>query len=173
MKKIIFAVLSVSLCFAVSAAQEWAPGRGLANEPARGSANIEFSVRDNDHGYGWNQYNLPVGVTVLPWAIPNCESSVYGLRLDFGWGKYENTWGLGTGLFCRSADFRGLSVTAFGNWSVESSGIQAGLANVADIQNGLFIGLVNATGRLRGVQLGFLNFNAAGLPCFPLINAGW
>jgi len=150
-------------------------GKGVANDHATGvhSRDVTFVQRGGGNGYGYRQYALPVGLTLLSWAPPNFESSVYGVRLNFGWGRYEQTWGLDAGAFSRSARFGGIAANLFGNWATaDQSGLVAGLVNAGEEVNGLQVGAVNMAGRLRGVQIGFLNFNRAGI-VFPVINIGW
>jgi hypothetical protein len=106
---------------------------------------VTFVSRGGGNEYGYRQYALPIGLTVLFWSMPNFESSVYGVRLNFGWGAYHCTYGLDTGIFSRSKKFGGISWTALGNYVEQYSvGIQAGLVNVVQGEmSGLQIGLVN------------------------------
>lgn len=125
-----------------------------------GSArDLEFVARDAQNGYGYRQYIVPIGVTVLPWTFPNFESSVYGFRVNLGWGRYAKTYGIDGG------------VCSFGK---ETAGLAGNLiCNVAeDDVYGVQIGGVNYAGHLHGLQIGFLNFNRAGI-AFPLINIGF
>lgn len=143
---------------------------------AHAAEQLAFVERGGGNNYGWQSYDLAVGVTVLPWSIPNSESSVYGLRFNLGWGAYVDTYGLDSGLFSVSTrDFGGFTATVFGN-SVDATmgGVQIGAVNIVrGAAYGLQVGLVNFAEDLHGVQLGVLNFNNSGLKCFPVLNAGF
>ena len=175
--------IALSLCAAAgiataASAAGFEAGRGVANDLATGAneRDVTFVERGGNNGYGWRSYDIAVGVTVLPWSIPNEECSVYGLRLDFGWGSYVDTFGLDAGVFSDTKrNFGGFSAALFGNSAGGlMKGVQIGLVNVAqDSAYGLQIGAVNFARDLHGVQIGVLNFNETGLKCFPIINAGF
>ena len=153
-------------------------GKGVANDLATGSnkRDVTFVERGGNNGYGWRSYDIAIGATVLPWSIPNEESSVYGLRLNFGWGSYADVYGLDSGVFSATrGDFGGVAVNVCGNSAGgRMGGIQIGLVNIAGGgAYGLQIGAVNFAGDLHGVQIGILNFNNTGLKCFPIVNAGF
>lgn len=171
-----FCVAAVLASAASAAAFE--AGRGVANDLATGSGrhDVTFIERGGNNTYGWRSYDIPLGVTILPWAIPNEECSVYGLRLNFGWGAYRDTFGLDAGVFSTCArDFGGIAVNLFGNAvGNQMCGIQIGGVNIVrGSAYGLQIGAVNFAADLHGVQLGFLNFNNTGLRCFPVLNVGF
>ena len=174
MRKIL---LSGFFALCVGAAQaEWKPGEGVANDHARGgnAHDITFVARDANNGYGYRQYVLPIGLTFLPWSAPNFESSVYGLRLNFGWGRYNETYGIDGGVASCGKTFGGIQATFIVNdYTEEASGIQMAAVNKVDGDvYGLQIGAVNIAGDLHGVQIGFLNFNSSGI-VLPLINIGF
>lgn len=175
MKKLIAAFIITVTAASVSAAG-WTAGSGIANDRARGDnkRDVTFVTRGGGAEYGYRQYATPLGVTVLPWSMPNFESSVYGLRLNLGWGAYHGTYGLDTGVFSCSKNFAGISWTAFGNYiENDAYGIQAGLVNIVDRRmTGLQVGLINFTGELNGIQIGLLNFNYTQVT-LPVINIGW
>jgi hypothetical protein len=175
MKKILMMTFAAAMTATVSAAG-WNAGQGLANDRATGAKerDVTFFKRGGGNEYGYRQYSTPVGCTVLAWSMPNFESSVYGVRLNFGWGAYHATYGLDTGVFSQSKEFAGISWTVFGNYIEHyATGIQAGLVNVVRGEmSGLQIGLVNFADNLNGVQIGVLNFNAAQVT-LPVINIGW
>ena len=161
--------------FAATASAAWQAGQGIANDRATGAndRDVTFVKRGAGDGYGWRQYALPVGVTVLPWSIPNFESSVYGLRINLGWGEYDGTYGLDSGVFSSRKAFGGISANLFGNYAEGvSAGLETGAVNIAGTMYGLQVGFVNFADSLYGVQIGFLNFNRAGI-VFPVINVGW
>lgn len=136
--------------------------------------NVEFVARDASAGYGYRQYQLPIGFTFMPWSLPNFESSVYGLRLDLGWGSYAETYGIEGGLFCRSGDFGGIAAPLIANCTSHTAGgllVAAVNYSKGDVY-GVQIGAVNIAERLHGVQIGFLNFNGSGIT-LPIINAGF
>jgi len=168
---------TVSLSSAASAAG-FEAGKGVANDLATGSnkRDVTFVERGGNNSYGWRSYDIAVGVTVLPWSIPNEECSVYGLRFNFGWGSYVDTYGLDFGLFSATArDFGGFTANVLGN-SVDArmGGVQIGLVNIVrGSAYGLQVGAVNFAEDLHGVQIGVLNFNNTGLKCFPIINVGF
>jgi hypothetical protein len=174
MKKLI--MIAFAAAAATVSAAGWNAGQGIANDRASGAnrRDVTFVRRGGGNEYGYRQYSTPFGFTVLPWSMPNFESSVYGLRLNLGWGAYHGTYGLDTGAFSRSKEFAGISWTAFGN-CVEhcASGIQAGLVNVVSGRmTGLQVGLVNFADELNGVQIGVLNFNSSQVT-LPVVNIGW
>lgn len=173
MKKLL--VTSVLCLLSVAANAAWRAGTGIANDRATGAndRDVTFEKRGAGSGYGWRQYSLPIGVTVLPWSIPNFESSVYGLRVNLGWGEYDGTFGLDAGAFSSRKTFGGISANLLGNYAAdESMGIETGAVNIAGTMRGLQIGFVNFAECLYGVQIGVLNFNQSGVT-FPIINVGW
>ena len=138
-------------------------GRGVANDLATGAneRDVTFIERGGNNAYGWRSYDTAVGVTVLPWSIPNEESSVYGVRLNFGWGAFVDMRGLDSGLFSYTKrDFGGISLTLFGNY-------------VGGTMKGVQVGVVNFARDLHGVQIGVLNFNGTGVACLPILNVGF
>lgn len=174
MKRLVaFCILALG---AATVRAQWKPGEGVANDQA-GGANVRdvvFVVRDATNGYGYRQYALPVGLTALGWSAPNFESSVYGIRLNLGWGGYEDTFGIDGGFFSSSrGDFGGLAVDLFGTCvSGTFAGLAIGLVNlaVADVY-GVQVGVVNVAERLHGVQFGLLNYSAGVV--LPLVNVGF
>ena len=173
MKKLLMMGTACLMSVAVSAA--WQTGTGIANDRATGTndRDVTFVKRGAGDGYGWRQYSLPIGLTILPWSIPNFESSVYGLRINLGWGEYDGTYGLDSGVFSSRKAFGGISANLFGNYSEGiSAGLETGAVNIAGTMYGLQVGFVNFADSLYGVQIGFLNFNRAGI-VFPVINVGW
>ena len=174
MKGFLIACAAATL-FATTANAAWQAGQGVANDRATGAndRDVTFVKRGAGDGYGWRQYALPIGVTVLPWSIPNFESSVYGLRVNLGWGEYDGTYGLDAGVFSSRKTFGGISANFFGNYaSEEAMGLETGAVNIAGTMRGLQFGFVNFADCLYGVQIGVLNFNRAGIT-FPVINIGW
>ena len=177
-KKIAMAVCIAAAAASAADAAGFEAGKGVANDLATGAneRDVTFVERGGNNSYGWRSYDLAIGLTVLPWAVPNEESSVYGLRFDLGWGEYADTYGLDAGVFSATGrDFGGISATVFGNTvGATMKGVQLGLVNIVDGgAYGVQIGAVNFAGDLHGLQVGFLNFNNSGLKCFPLINAGF
>ncbi len=166
----------VTACFSMAAsAAGWEAGKGVSNDRATGANahDVTFVARNSANGYGYRQYDLPIGFTFLPWAAPNFESSVYGVRLNLGWGRYDRTMGIDAGAFSHSRKFGGIAANFCGNWSDgDAAGLQVGFVNAGATVYGLQIGAVNVADRLCGVQIGFLNFNSAGI-VLPVINAGW
>lgn len=173
MKKAISALLTGGLSLAALAQLQ--PGKGPANEQPRGRNQdaVTFVQRGGGNGYGYRDYDVAVGFTVLPWSCPNFESRVRGLRLNLGWGAYAGTYGVDLGTFSDSGDFAGLAANLFGNYVTgDADGVQIGLVNVAGRARGLQVGLVNHVDRLEGVQVGLLNF-ATYQWTLPLLNAAW
>ena len=153
-------------------------GKGVANDLATGAnqRDVTFVERGGNNSYGWQSYDIVLGVTVLPWSIPNEESSVYGVRLNFGWGAFVDMYGLDCRFFSYTKrDFGGISPTIFGNYvGGTMKGIQAGVVNAVDgSAYGLQVGAVNFAQDLHGVQIGVLNFNGTGVACLPIINVGF
>ena len=173
-KVILTSVLAMGLALVADAAG-WVAGQGVANDRATGAnaRDVTFVTRGGGNGYGWRQYNMPVGLTFLPWSFPNFESSVYGLRLNLGWGEYDGTYGLDAGVFSLRNNFGGISANFFGNCArAEATGLEIGAVNLAGTMRGLQIAFVNVAECLYGVQIGVLNFNASGIT-LPIINIGW
>ena len=165
------------LCSSAEAARLEA-GKGVANDRARGDGpnDVTFVTRGNGNDYGWRGWDMAVGGTILPWSIPNEESSVYGLRLNLGWGSYANTYGLDAGAFSScTKDFGGIAANFVANVVTGTmGGIQVGGVNVVRGKAyGLQIAFVNFAEDLHGVQIGGLNYNNTGLECFPIINMGF
>jgi len=174
--KVMAMAASLSLAL-VSAAAGFEAGQGIANDLATGAnkRDVTFVERGGNNVYGWQSYDLALGATFLPWSVPNAESSVYGLRFNFGWGAYVDTYGLDAGIFSVSSrDFGGISANFLGN-SVGGTmgGLQVGAVNIVNVAYGLQIAVVNVASDLHGVQIGVLNFNGSGLKCFPIINIGF
>ena len=177
-----FSIACFAFAFAlVSSSAEAArleSGKGVANDRARGEGpnDVTFVTRGNGNAYGWRGWDMAVGGTILPWSIPNEESSVYGLRLNLGWGSYANTYGLDAGAFSScTKDFGGIAANFVANVVTGTmGGIQVGGVNVVRGKAyGLQIAFVNFAEDLHGVQIGGLNFNNTGLKCFPIINMGF
>lgn len=178
MRKLAFAAVLGAFAAASAAAAGFAAGQGVANDLATGEneRDVTFVQRGGGNDYGWRSYDTVVGVTVLPWSIPNEESSVYGVRLNFGWGAFVDMFGLDSGLFSYTKrDFGGISPTIFGNYvGGTMRGLQAGVVNIVEgSAYGLQFGAVNFAQDLHGVQIGILNFNGTGVACLPLVNAGF
>ena len=172
------AVLFVAAVSAFAAlAARFEAGRGVANDHATGAGpnDVTFVTRGNGNAYGWRGWDMAIGGTFLPWAIPNCESNVYGLRVNLGWGPYANTYGIDAGAFSSTtADFGGIAANLCGNFvGGTMGGIQVGAVNIAGRAYGLQIAFVNFAEDLHGVQIGGLNFNRSGVACLPIINAGF
>ena len=152
------------------------PGTGVANDHGGNgtSRDIQFVPRSTETGYGYRSYVTGLGFTVLPWSIPNRESTVYGVRTNLGWGYFANSTGLDTGLFSHSGYCSGLQINVFGNLTDSNSdGLHIGLVNVVGRrQRGLQIGLVNYADYLEGVQIGLLNFTAKQCS-LPILNIAW
>ena len=172
------AIGAVAALSSVASAAGFEAGKGVANDLATGAnkRDVTFVERGGNNSYGWRSYDVAVGVTVLPWSIPNEECSVYGLRLNFGWGSYVDTYGLDSGLFSvTKRNFGGFTATFVGN-SVDATmgGVQIGAVNIVrGSAYGLQVGAVNFAEDLHGVQIGVLNFNNTGLRCFPIMNIGF
>lgn len=175
MKKLLFAII-VSSFFSTSAfSQEtFRAGEGVAN--GMGS-NVTWVQRGggNDYGYGGGtQYHTPLGLTLLAWDIPNSMSVVCGLRLNLGFGRFERTYGIDCGAFSKSGEFAGVAVNVVGNFCErDAEGLQVGVVNMVDGEvDGVQIGIVNKASRLRGLQIGLVNFNPSGIS-FPIVNCGF
>ena len=173
MKKVLAFILAFA---AVAAEAQLRPGQGIANDHARGdnARDVVFVKRGGGNPYGYRSYDTVIGLTVLPWSLPNEESSVKGLRLNLGWGYYAGTYGLDLGAFSRTGEFRGLGANWLGHFADrDAKGLQVGLVNVTGRSAvGLQIGLVNYVERLEGVQIGLLNF-ATSQWTLPFINVAW
>ena len=178
LQKTLLSVCAAAGIASAASAAGFEAGQGVANDLATGAneRDVTFIERGGNNSYGWRSYDIAIGVTVLPWSIPNEESSVYGLRFNFGWGAYMDMYGLDSGVFSDTTrNFGGFSATLFGNRvGGLVKGVQIGLVNIAqDSAYGLQIGAVNFAEDLHGVQIGVLNFNNTGLKCFPIMNIGF
>ncbi len=171
-----FGIAFAVACTVFAATAQRLPGQGMANDHARGgnARDVVFVERGGGNPYGYRSYDTAIGLTFLPWSFPNDESSVRGLRLNFGWGYYAGTYGLDIGSFSNTGEFRGLGVNWIGHFADrDAKGLQIGLVNVTGQRAvGLQIGLVNYVERLEGVQIGLLNF-ATSQWTLPFINIGW
>lgn len=173
MKRILFAVMSM-VAVAAFAQETFRAGEGVANGVG---GNVTYVQRGGgcDYGYGGGtQYFTPIGLTLLAWDIPNSMSIVYGLRLNLGCGRFERTNGIDLGLFSKSGDSCGVAANLIGNFCErDADGLQVGVVNMVDGDvNGVQVGLVNKARRLRGVQIGLVNFNPSGIS-FPIVNCGF
>ena len=178
LSKMTFALGAAIGIVSAASAAGFEAGKGVANDLATGAneRDVTFVERGGNNSYGWRSYDIVVGVTVLPWSIPNEECSVYGLRFNFGWGSYVDMFGLDSGFFSDTKrNFGGFSATVFGNSAGGlMKGVQIGLVNVAqDSAYGLQIGAVNFAQDLHGTQIGVLNFNGTGVACLPILNIGF
>ncbi len=173
---------TIAMAFAAAAlaagAQVLTPTTGVANDygtqPGPANNHVVFEPRSASTGYGYEDGMTVVGFTFLPWAAPNSSWDVHGVRLNFGWGRHREMIGLDTGFFGASEYFGGLSATVIGNHSAgDADGVLLGVVNVVDARvRGIQLGLVNYAGDLKGLQVGLLNFNTAGI-FFPVINLGF
>ena len=167
-------------CLAFAAhADRFEAGSGVANDRATGAGpnDVTFVSRGGGNAYGYgvgSQYTTPLGLTVLPWSIPNELSVVYGLRANFGFGRYERTYGIDAGAWSASGEFGGVAANLVGNYvERNATGVQVGVVNLVDGEmSGIQIGVVNAARHLRGMQIGLANFNDAGI-FFPVLNFGF
>ena len=176
MKKLLIAAAAFGCLLSVEAAK-FEAGKGVANDRANGrnDRDVTFVERGNGQAYGWRGWDMAIGGTFLPWAIPNYESNVYGLRINLGWGTYAKTCGIDAGAFSStSGDFGGIQANFCGNVVGQTAGgIQIGAVNVGRGRvYGLQIAFVNFAEDLHGVQIGGLNFNRSGIT-FPIINVGF
>ena len=176
-KTSLIAGIALAICASAHAAR-FEAGRGIANDRATGAGpnDVTFVTRGNGNEFGWRGWDLAIGGTILPWTSPNDESSVYGLRLNLGWGAYANTYGIDAGAFSSvTHSFGGIAANFCGNVVGETmGGIQVGAVNIVrGSAYGLQIAFVNFAEDLHGVQIGGLNFNRTGLKCFPIINVGF
>ena len=173
--KSMLTALAATMVAGTALADRLEAGQGIANTTARPDNNVTFVTRGGGNDYGYRGWNTVVGLTVLPWSLPNDESYVRGVRFDFGWGAYEETTGLDTGLFAVTKhDFTGFAPMVAGSWvGGDARGVLIGPVNVVEgAMYGLQIGFVNCAGDLHGVQIGLLNFNDTGI-FFPILNAGF
>jgi len=173
-KMFCMAALAACLASAADAGEVFRAGEGVANDY---SGNVSFVARggSNDYGYGIGcQYVTPIGLTLLAWDVPNSVSVVKGLRLNFGCGRFEGTYGVDAGLFSKSGVFGGVEANLIGNFAErDADGLQFGVVNVANGSvHGLQAGLFNQAKRLYGVQIGLINVNSGGI-VFPILNVGW
>lgn len=177
MKKTMIAI-AAAVTAAMLDAQVLTPGTGVANDhgqqPELNDVHVVFQPRSAETGYGYDDGMTVVGLTFLPWAVPNSSWDVHGVRLNFGWGRHREVIGLDTGFFGASDYFGGLSATVFGNFTTgNADGVQLGIVNVVDSRvRGIQFGLVNYAGDLKGLQIGLLNFNTTGI-FFPVLNLGF
>ena len=81
MKKLAFAIALCACVAQMAQAARFEAGQGVANDRARGHGpnDVTFVTRGNGNAYGWRGWDMAIGGTILPWSIPNEESSVYGL----------------------------------------------------------------------------------------------
>lgn len=173
MKKLLMVVVVVGMSMLAMA--QWTPGQGVANDHALGGnrRDVTFVQRGGGNAYGYRAYTTAIGLTFLPWSVPNFESTVKGVRMNLGWGGYAGTYGFDIGTFSGSGDFGGLAINWFGNFvERDADGVQIGLVNIGGCARGLQIGLVNYVERLDGVQIGLLNF-ATSQWFLPILNVGW
>ncbi len=175
MKKIVMIAAAAAAMTAV--AQVLTPTTGVANDHGYGATrnvNVAYAPRTVETEYGYVDGMTVVGLTILPWALPNSSWDVTGVRMNLGWGGYRNVAAFDFGAFSTSRNAKGLFIDLCGTYTVQNAwGWQNGLVNVVGQRMcGLQIGLVNYADRLDGVQIGLLNF-ARSQWFFPIINIGW
>ena len=92
-KSAVFSIFAIAASVALA---QFRPGEGVANDHATGESaqDVVFVQRGGGNPYGYRSYDMALGLTFLPWAVPNFESSVKGFRLNLGWGHYAGTYGL-------------------------------------------------------------------------------
>ena len=161
----------------VATAQVLAPNTGVANDHGYGSTrnvSVAYAPRTVETEYGYEDGMTVIGLTFLPWAVPNSSWDVTGVRLNLGWGAYRDTAAFDFGVFSASRNAKGLFINWCGTYATADAwGWQNGLVNVVGKRMcGLQIGLVNYADRLDGVQIGLLNF-ARSQWFFPIVNIGW
>ena len=171
----IFGFLLVAGVASASLAQEvFRAGEGVANDH---NGNVQYVSRGGGNAYGYgagSSYVTPLGLTLIAWDIPNSMSVVKGVRLNFGCGRFERTYGADLGLYSKSGDFSGVAANLIGNFSERNAqGLQLGVVNMVEGDvRGVQIGLVNKSGHLYGLQIGLVNFNPSGIS-FPILNFGF
>lgn len=174
MKRCLFMVV-VGLA-AVCSAAPFRAGEGIANDRATGThdRDVTYVSRGQQDYYGYRGYDLAIGGSILAWAVPNEESSVTGLRLNFGWGVYRATRGLDVGAFSAGDAASALQANLLGQFVTgDARGLQVGGVNVVGGEMcGVQIGVVNVAERLSGVQVGLLNF-AVSQRFFPILNVAF
>ena len=171
MKRCLFTV--VMGLAAVCSAAPFRAGEGIANDRAPGThdSDVTYVSRGQQDYYGYRGYDLAIGGSILAWAVPNEESSVTGVRMNFGWGVYRATRGLDLGAFSVSWEASALQANLLGQVTTGNmNGLQIGGVNVVGGEMcGVQIGVVNVAERLSGVQIGLLNF-AVSQHFFPIVN---
>lgn len=172
-KSAVFSIFAIAASVALA---QFRPGEGVANDHSTGESaqDVVFVQRGGGNPYGYRSYDMALGLTFLPWAVPNFESSVKGFRLNLGWGHYAGTYGLDVGAFSNSGEFGGIAANWLGNAvDNDAAGLQVGLVNIVGGNTaGLQIGLINYTSHLSGVQIGLLNF-ATEQWTLPIINVAF
>lgn len=160
-------------CAATCLAAPFRAGEGIANDRATGAhdRDVTYVSRGQQDYYGYRGYDLAIGGTLFAWAMPNEESSVTGLRLNFGWGLYRATRGLDVGAFSVGREASALQANLLGQFVTgDAHGLQVGGVNVVGGEMcGVQIGFVNVAERLSGLQIGLLNF-AVSQHFFPILN---
>lgn len=118
--------------------------------------------------------SLPEGDVMRALADERCDVSGASVQL-LAQANVGTVRGLAlTGLFSEVSEVRGVQLSGLGSRCREVRGAQVSLAlNRAEGEVcGLQLGLFNVARRLKGVQVGLLNTNAAGWT-FPLLNVSW
>lgn len=128
-----------------------------------------------------------------PGQIPIADEQVNGVRINLIYGDCMSVNGLDLGLVGRTRSrFNGLQVAGCSVVGTDMAGCQLGLLNFVDTgfsgfqfslwndvggtASGLQLGLFNFADKLRGAQIGLLNFVAEPNPtfkCLPVLNFGW
>ena len=177
-KSILMCGMAAGMSLTVQSAR-FEAGQGVANDRATGAGpnDVTFVARGGDNAYGYGvgrQYATPLGLTILPWSLPNELSVVYGIRANFGFGRFERTYGVDVGAWSTSGEFGGVAANLVGNYvERNASGVMVGVVNfVSGEMSGVQVGVVNSARRLAGLQIGLANFNDAGI-FFPILNFGF
>ncbi len=137
------------------------------------NSNYEKNPSKNFSGIvnsSWSPFQLSI---FSPLQIFSQETSIYGLRLNFLYGRNDRIYGLDFGFFNHTSETKGISVGAFNKIENGAAGLQIGLYNdVMEDFYGLQIGVgqynrkffygfsmaaIAITGEdVNGMQIGFL-----------------
>lgn len=113
----------------------------------------------------------------LCFAATRTRGSLRGLQLSIANEVDGDLTGLQIGFAANYADgnLRGVQLAGVISSAGEGEGVQvASVVAKAKRLRGFQLALITRAEELRGLQLGFLNFNSKGfLPVFPLFNFGW
>jgi len=148
---------------------------GLGSQKTHAPVWIAFNDTENVDVVGV-RFNLPNGdcetLTGLDIGFLGGAVNMYGFQLNIIQNKVvDKMAGLQVGLLNEAGNAFGIQAGVFWNENLSSTGLMAGLVNIADHHDGIQVGLINRCESLYGYQIGLVNvIRSSPVPFCPGIN---